>query len=93
MGYGTTCEFHSPEAAERQKQVETAKQFVDLARDTGATGVKVRPNGLPPGAPQETTVANIGACLRELGEYGAGKGVEIWMEVHGRETSQPKIAR
>ncbi len=92
VAYGTTCEFHSPEAGERKRPVETAKQFVDLARDTGAIGVKVRPNGLPAGVPQETTFANIGACLRELGEYGAGKGVETWMEVHGRETSQPKIA-
>jgi sugar phosphate isomerase/epimerase len=92
VGYGTVCEFHSPDEAERRKHVATAKQFVDLARDTGALGVKVRPNGLPAGVPQETTIGNIGACLRELGEYGAGKGVEIWMEVHGRETSQPKVA-
>jgi sugar phosphate isomerase/epimerase len=92
VGYGTVCEFHSPDEAERRKHVAIAKQFVDLARDTGAVGVKVRPNGLPAGVPHETTIANIGACLRELGEYGAGKGVEIWMEVHGRETSQPKVA-
>jgi len=92
VGYGTTCEFHSPDAAERKKQVDLGKQFVDLARDTGATGIKVRPNGLPAGVPHPTTIANIGACLRELGEYGAGKRIEIWMEVHGRDTSEPKVA-
>ena len=28
LSYGTTCEFQSADPAERQKQVETAKQFV-----------------------------------------------------------------
>ena len=92
LSYGTTCEFHAPDAAVRRKQVEIGKQFVDLAHDTGAWGVKVRPNGLPKEAPRETTIANIGAALRELGEYGQGKGVEIWLEVHGRDTSLPAAA-
>jgi sugar phosphate isomerase/epimerase len=92
LSYGTTCEFHSPDAAQRQKQVEIGKQFVDLAHDTGAWGVKVRPNGLPAGVPEETTVRNIGGSLKELGEYGKGRGVEIWLEVHGRETQVPRIA-
>jgi hypothetical protein len=51
----------------------------------------VRPNGLPKEVPPGTTIKNIGASLRELGEYGQGRGVEIWLEVHGRETSQPKV--
>ena len=92
VGYGTTCEFHSPDPAVRSKQVEIGKQFVDLARDTGAIGVKVRPNDLPAAVPKETTIANIGAGLRELGEYGAARKVEIWLEVHGSKTSVPEIA-
>jgi sugar phosphate isomerase/epimerase len=30
--------------------------------------------------------------LRELGDYAAPKGIEIWMEVHGRDTSVPKVS-
>lgn len=92
LSYGSTCEFHSPDAAIRAKNVETGKQFVELARDTGALGVKVRPNGLPKDVPAETTIQNIGAALRELGEYAKGRGVEIWMEVHGRDTQVPTVA-
>lgn len=92
LSYGTTCEFHSPDAAVRKQQVETGRQFVDLAHDTGAWGIKVRPNGLPKDVPPETTIANIGAALRELGDYGAGKGVEIWMEVHGAQTQAPPVS-
>ena len=91
VSYGTTCEFHSPDAAVREKQVALAKEFIDLAHDTGALAVKVRPNGLPKEVPPETTIRNIGESLRLLGEYGAGRGVEIWLEVHGRETAEPGI--
>jgi len=92
LSYGTTCEFHSPDAAERKKQVDLATQFIILAHDTGAWGVKVRPNGLAPGVPRETTIRNIGSCLRRLGEIGRGYGVEIWLEVHGKDTALPSNA-
>lgn len=91
LSFGSTCEFHSPEAAVRKKNVEICKTFVDLAHDTGAWGVKVRPNGFPKELPRETTIRNIGASLRECGDYAAGMGVEIWLEVHGRETQVPSV--
>jgi len=92
LSFGTTCEFQSPDAAERASQVALAKEFVLLAHDTGALGVKVRPNGLPKDVPRETTISKIAACLHELGDFGAGYGVEIWMEVHGPETQRPPVA-
>ena len=92
VSLGSTCEFHSPKPEERQRQVGIGRQFVDLAHDTGAWGVKVRPNGFPKELPKETTIKNIAAGLRELGDYGKGRGVEIWMEVHGRETQLPASA-
>ena len=92
LSYGTTCEFQSPDPALRRKQIEIGKQFIDLAHDTGAWGIKVRPNTLPKDVPQETTIQNIASGLRELGSAGQGKGVEIWMEVHGRDTQNPPIA-
>ncbi len=92
LSYGTTCEFQSPDPAERRKQIGLGKAFVDLARDTGAIGVKVRPNGFPRDVPQSTTIQTIGVGLRELGDYGQEKGIEIWMEVHGSGTQEPKVA-
>jgi sugar phosphate isomerase/epimerase len=92
LSYGTTCEFHSPDPAVRKQQVDTGMRFVELAHDTGALGVKVRPNGLPKEVSRETTIANIAASLRQLGEYGQGHGVEIWLEVHGKDTSVPAVA-
>jgi sugar phosphate isomerase/epimerase len=92
VSFGTTCEFHSPDPAERRRQVEIGRQFVDLARDTGARGIKVRPNDFPDGVLHEITIRNIGASLRELGDYGAQQGIDIYLEIHGRRTGRPEIA-
>ena len=92
LSYGTTCEFHSPDAAVRRTNVESGKAFVDLAVATGALAVKVRPNGLPTEVDYRTTIANISTALRELGEYGQQKGVEIWLEIHGPKTAVPRVS-
>ena len=92
LSFGTTCEFHSPEEAVRRKNVEEGKRWIELAHDTGAWGIKVRPNGLPKEVAPEVTIGRIGEALRELGEYGAGRGVEVWMEVHGRDTQNPPVS-
>ncbi len=92
LSFGSTCEFQSPDPAERKKQLETGKAFVDLARDTGAMAVKVRPNGFPNGVPHDTTIRTISQGISELGEYGQSKGIEIWMEVHGSGTQEPQVA-
>lgn len=92
LSLGSTCEFQSPDAAVRRKNVEDGLRFIDLAHDTGALAVKVRPNGVPKDATIEATIANIAPCLRELGAEGAKKGVEIWMEVHGSTTQNPPVA-
>jgi sugar phosphate isomerase/epimerase len=91
VSFGTTCEFHSADPAVRKQNVETGIEFVDLAQDTGAIGIKVRPNDMPKEVPPETTIRNIAGGLQALGDYGAGRGVEIWVEVHGHETSKPNI--
>ena len=92
LSFGSTCEFQSPDSAIRRKNIDLAKQWIELAHDTGAWAVKVRPNGLPQGIPVETTVKNIGDALHEVGDYGSRYGVEIWMEVHGNQTQNPPLS-
>lgn len=92
LSFGSTCEFHSPDPAVRKKNVDDCKQFIDLAHDTGAWAVKVRPNGISKELGPDKTIETIGAGLREVGDYAGRMGVEIWMEVHGRETQNPPIA-
>ena len=89
LSLGSVCEFHSPDQATVRKNVDECKRFIELARDIGALGVKVRPNGIPKEVPEAKTIAQIGAALRECGEAAKPAGVEIWVEVHGRDSSHP----
>lgn len=86
-GLGSAFEFHSPDNDELQQNIEGTKVYSQLAADVGAPGVKVRPNGLPDGIPEETTLEQIGNSLRECGEFAKNLGVQIRLEVHGRQTS------
>ncbi len=87
---GSTYEFHSADPAEVRRNIEGCKQYIQLARDVGAPGVKVRPNGLQTraGIPVEKTLEQIGRSLREAGTAASDAGVEIRVEVHGAGTSR-----
>ena len=97
VGLGSAFEYHAADAAEVRQNIEGTKEYVKLAYDVGAPGVKVRPNGFPPpeaGISREKTLEQIGIALRECGEFAKSYGVEIRLEVHGRETCHPPyIAR
>jgi len=86
-GLGSACEYHSPDAEEVRHNIQVTRDFIDLARDVGAVGVKVRPNGLPEEVPVDQTLRQIGQALAECGDYAAGKGIPLWVEVHGPGTS------
>jgi sugar phosphate isomerase/epimerase len=88
-GLGTVCEFQSPDQAVVQKNIETCKQFIGLAADLGARGVKVRPNGLPREVPVARTLEQIGKSLTACGKAAADAGVEVFVEVHGAGTDHP----
>ncbi len=87
MGLGSIFEYHTPDQTQLRKQIEATKEYIVLAQDVGATGVKVRPNGLPKEVPVEKTLEQIGRSLREVGEFASGHGQQIRLEVHGSGTS------
>jgi sugar phosphate isomerase/epimerase len=88
VGLGSACEYHSPDAAVVQKNIDETKAFIQLCHDVGGGGVKVRPNGLPPNVPPDQTLEQIGRSLREVAQFGSGYGVQVRLEVHGRGTSE-----
>ncbi len=89
VSLGSTCEYESPDAAVVERKIEETRRFCELARDVGAIGVKVRPNGFPPNVPHEKTLDQIGHALAKCGDAARDLGVEIWLEVHGEETELP----
>lgn len=94
MGLGSAFDYHTPDEEKLKKDIQATKDYMVLAHDVGASGVKVRPNGFPKDVPKEKTLEQIGRSLRELGEFGEGYGVVIRLEVHGEGTSLlPHIRR
>lgn len=89
VGLGSVCEYHSPDSAELDRQIEETKRFAQLAADVGAQGVKVRPNGHPDSIARERSCEQIGRAWNQVAATAADLGIEIRMEVHGHGTQEP----
>lgn len=83
---GSAFDYHTADQAKLKRDIAATKEYIVLAHDVGATGVKVRPNGFPKDVPQEKTLEQIGRSLRELGEFAQGYGQKLFLEVHGSGT-------
>lgn len=92
---GSIYEYHSTDPAEVRRNIEGTKQYAKLARDLGCNGIKVRPNGIQDraGIPVDQTLQQIGEALHECGAAAKEHGVEIRVEVHGRETNRPVLMK
>ena len=93
VSIGSAEEYHHPDPARLAKAIEATKAYVKLGHDVGANGVKVRPNDLPKGVPQEKTIEQIGRTLNLVGAFAADYGQQIRLEVHGGCAQIPIIKR
>jgi len=90
---GTTCEYHAPDPTVLRQNIEETKEWLRLADEVGSVGIKVRPNSFVEGIAEEDTLQQIAEALRECGDFAAGFGVKIMLEVHGRGTQDPRHIR
>ena len=95
VGLGSVYEYHAADPETVRQNIEGTVETARLAADLGCPGVKVRPNGLQTekGIPEEQTLEQIGRALGECGEATADLGVQIRVEVHGRDTCEPRRMR
>jgi sugar phosphate isomerase/epimerase len=88
--------YHMDNPAELRKNIEGTKEYVVLARDVGAEGIRVFPNSLmvDKGIPEEQTLEQIGKSLKEVGEFAKDYGVKIKLCTHGGEVARiPRIKK
>ncbi len=83
MGYGSNFEYHNPDQKILRENIEQTKEYIRLCKDIGATGIKVKPNNLPPEVPIEKTIAQIAASLNEVGKFAGDYGLLVRVEAHG----------
>ena len=86
-------QYHSPDAAELKKNIDGTKEYILLAKDVGAVGIRVFGNALPTGVPEEKTEQQIGKALAEVGEFGYNNGVEVRICVHGSKTNKASVIK
>ena len=80
---GSSCTLHFADAAERKKNLDEGRRFIDLAHDIGCPFVRVFPNNFPKDQDKNATMDLIAKGLIELGDYAKASGVSVLMETHG----------
>lgn len=83
VNLGASANLHIIDAAERQKNLDEAKRFIDLAQQINCPYIRVFPNSFPKDQDRNATMDIIIKTLLELGEYASGSNVSVLMETHG----------
>lgn len=79
---GSSSEMHHDDPGERQKHLDEAKRFIELAEKLNCPYVRVFPNKLPK-EDRNKTIDVIVSGLKEAGDYANGTSVTVLMETHG----------
>jgi len=88
VGYGANFEYHSPDPVVLRKNIDQTKEYIQLCKDIGAPGIKVKPNDLPKTVSKEKTIAQIATSLNEVGKFASNLGQVVRVEVHGNLTQE-----
>lgn len=85
--------YHYTDQAELKKNIDGTKEYLQLAADVGALGIRVFPNEFPKDVTREQTMEQIGKALGEVGEFGHNVGVDVRVCVHGKGTDEVQVIK
>lgn len=85
--------YHFTDSNELKKNIEGTKEYLQLAADIGAIGIRVFPNEFPKDVSREKTMEQIGKSLGEVGEFGHNLGVDVRVCVHGKGTDEVPVIK
>jgi sugar phosphate isomerase/epimerase len=80
---GSSATMHFSDPAERKKNLDEGRRFIDLAIQIKCPFVRVFPNNFPKDQDKKQTLDLIIKGLLELGEHAKGTGVTVLVESHG----------
>ncbi len=95
VSLASAFDYHSPDAADVRTNIEGTKEYLQLAADVGAQGVRVFPNAAPDeGRPERQKILEqIGKSLAECATAGHNLGVQVRVEEHGNGTSNIPVIK
>jgi sugar phosphate isomerase/epimerase len=83
VNLGSSATMHIRDDADRRKNLDDGKRFIDLAQKMDCPYVRLFPNNLLTDESKETTLARISEGIHQLAEYAKAKDVAVLMETHG----------
>lgn len=83
VGFGTSTKLHVKEPVARERELDEARRFVDLAAEVRCPYVRVFPDKLPDGREKAETLELIASGLNQLADYAKATGVQVLLETHG----------
>lgn len=83
VGLGSSATLHFADTAVRQKNLDDARRFIDLASEINCPYIRVFPNNFPKDQEKNATMDLIIKGLLELGDHAKGSKVSVLIESHG----------
>jgi len=80
---GSSANLHFPEGAERNKNLDEAKRFVDLAQEIECPFIRVFPNNFLKERDKNATMDLMADGLLALAQYAEGSNMSVLIESHG----------
>lgn len=90
---GSSAQMHHADASKRQKNLDDARRFIDLAQALNCPFVRVFPDDLPKDQDEQKTLDLIAQGLLELGNHAKGSGVTVLLESHGKVVSMEFLSQ
>lgn len=88
ISLASAFQYWYPDPLELMKNIEGTKEYLQLAADVGAIGIRVFPNASSEDVSSEKMLKQTGKALAELGEFGHNLGVDVRVCVHGKGTDR-----
>ena len=87
--------YHHTNPNELRSNIEGTKEYLQLASDIGAEGIRVFPNAVPKEgeSDREKILEQIGKSVSECANVGRNLGVEVRLEEHGQGTSNIPVIK
>jgi sugar phosphate isomerase/epimerase len=93
ISLASAFQYHFTDQEELKNNIEGTKEYTLLAQEIGAKSIRVFPNALPEGVPEEKSMEQIGKALAEVGQFGKDHDVKIKVCVHGNKTNRVTVIK
>jgi len=95
ISLASAFQYHFTDPAELRKNIEGTKEYLQLAADVGALGIRVFPNAVPKEGDKtrEKILELIGKSVAECANVGHNLGVEVRLEEHGQGTANIPVIK